>query len=428
MPVLGYVAQMNVRVALMLGCGLAAGCVASSPEPSGATDGVGDSGGSSEADDGGTDGSTVVDTTSGSTGAGSSDTGTGCIGSCESTGNPDPTTSRPTQELDCHDGIDDDGDGAFDCLDDDCWNDDECAARSVRVATWNVLQLGAVGSPEHDQMIAVVRRIDADVLCLQEVGDDEDAALTGLADVAGYETVVVAPAQGATTGMIRNACLSRLPLAGSAVIDAEDISPDPSANDLTRPFVRLRLEVPAADRYLSIFAAHLKSGETSVDRFRRMVEAVRLGQAVEQEQAMFPNNAVVAFGDFNEVPDAPDDAFASVPGGLPLSYALGTDIALPLSYEPFAPMDDAGLARVHARVEDQPWTATYLPGLVRLDYIYQAGGEVVVAEAYEACEDDGVDDSPFGDVLPKAGEPLACGASADASDHRPVVAVLYFGQ
>ena len=48
-----------------------------------------------------------------------------------------------------------------------------------------------------------------------------------------------------------------------------------------------------------------------------------------------------------------------------------------------------------------------------------------MAETYEACEDDGVDDFPYGDVLPKLGEPLACGVSADASDHRPVVAVLY---
>jgi len=350
---------------------------------------------------------------------------TGCASSCESTGDGESTVDLPDAELDCHDGIDEDDDGRLDCVDSDCWEDQECAARYLRVATWNVRDVGEEGSLQHDQLIAVLERIDADVVCLQEVGDAEEEQLQAVALAAGYEHVVLAPAEGTPTGFIRNACLSRIEPAGADVLYADDISTDASANDVTRPFVRLRLLVESADRYVTVIAAHLKSGQDDVDRFRRMVESIRLGQVVEAERDIFPNNAILVIGDLNETPQPDEQTFDELPGGLPLAYELGSDIALPLTYEPFAPLEDATLERVHARVEDTPWTETYLPGLVRLDYIYEDAGEVAVAETYEACEDDGVDDFPYGDVLPKLGEPLACGVSADASDHRPVVAVLY---
>lgn len=410
------------RRTLVLASGLLVGCpAASDPEPA-----VGD-GDTTTSGQASTDGD---DTTTGVVGSSDSESDssgstTGCVSGCESTDDGESTEDIPDAELDCHDGIDEDDDDRLDCVDSDCWEDRECAARYLRVATWNVRDVGEPGELQHDQLVAVIQRLDADVLCLQEVGDSEQGALEAVAAATGYEHVVVAPAEGTTTGFIRNACLSRIEPAGADVLYADDVSPDGSANDLTRPFVRLRLLVESADRYVTIIAAHLKSGEDDVDRFRRMVEAIRLGQAVEAERAIFPDNAIVAFGDFNETPLPGEQTFTDLPDGLPLSYELGNDIALPLSYEPFAPLDDAALERVHARVEDTPWTDTYLPGLVRLDYIYEDAGDVAVAEVYEACEDDGVDDFPYGDVLPKVGKPLACGVSADASDHRPVVAVFY---
>ena len=418
------------RTALVLASGLLSGCpAAADPDPAA----EGGSSTTAEQQDGGDD----VQTSSSSgdsagsgadgdsTSATTTDSTTGCATDCDSIGDGESTADLPDAELDCHDGIDEDDDDRLDCVDSDCWEDRECAARFLRVATWNVRDVGEVGTLQHDQLIAVIQRIDADVLCLQEVGDAEQSALQAVATVTGYDHVVLAPAEGTPTGFIRNACLSRIEPAAADILYADDLSSDVSANDLTRPFVRLRLLVEPADRYVTVLAAHLKSGQEDVDRFRRMVEAIRLGQAVEAERDLFPNNAIVAFGDLNETPNPDEQTFTELPDDLPLSYVLGDDIDLPLSYEPFAPLEDAALERVHARVEDTPWTSTYLPGLVRLDYIYEDAGDLAVAEVYEACEDDGEDDFPYGDVLPKVGEPLPCGVSADASDHRPVVAVFY---
>ncbi|MEM6989206.1 MAG: endonuclease/exonuclease/phosphatase family protein [Myxococcota bacterium] len=413
---------MMRRRTVMLACGLTAACVRTdADEPAAGEASTGDV---QPVDDGSSTGLPAADTTTSASSDGALETSDGCAEPCGSS-DGDSDDGGPTVESQCHDRVDEDGDGVTDCFDSDCWGDTECDAAFLRVATWNVRGLGEVGATEYTQLVAVVQRIDADVLCLQEVGDAEGEALDALAAATGYETVVVGPALGAATGMIRNACLSRVDVAGSAIVGAADISSDPTANDVTRAFLRLRINLQPSDRYVSVFAAHLKSGEEEVDRFRRMVEATRLAQAVEQERDTFPGNAIVVLGDFNEVPDPPASTFASLPAGLPFSYSLGDDIDLPLDYDPFAPLESASLLRTHAHVEDAPWTATYLPGLVRLDYIYQDLDTVVVAEVYEACEDDGVDDAPLGDVLPKAGEALRCGASADASDHRPVVAVFH---
>jgi hypothetical protein len=45
----------------------------------------------------------------------------------------------------------------------------------------------------------------------------------------------------------------------------------------------------------------------------------------------------------------------------------------------------------------------------------------VAAEVYESCRDDGVDDPDLPGPIAKAGAPLGCGVSDDASDHDPVV-------
>jgi endonuclease/exonuclease/phosphatase family metal-dependent hydrolase len=347
-----------------------------------------------------------------------------CATAGESTGDSDPL---PPDELACDDDLDDDGDGRTDCFDDDCWTQAMCTDRFVRVATWNVRQIGSVASPEHDALLAVLARIDADIVCLQEVGDEEGAALDAVAQALGYAYVAAAPPSGGMGGMIRTACLSRHEIVQWDALEAADLSSDPFAADLSRAILRVRVRLEAVDRYLTVLSAHLKADVTDTDRFRRMVESIRLGSAIALEREIYPGNAIVALGDFNEELEHPQGiVFDAPPADLPLSYELGNDIAFPLPYVPFQPLEDEAVVVVDARVEDTAFRDTYLPGLVRLDYIYQDAAEVVVSEVYEACEDDGVDGNPDGDRMPKAGDPLPCGTNGDASDHRPVVAVFFF--
>jgi len=311
---------------------------------------------------------------------------------------------------------------SLDCTNPDCADEPLCMSETLRIATWNTLRIGPVGSDEYEALLAIVLRLDADVLCLQEVGEGEEPQLQALADAAGYGEGLLAPASGPAGAGIANACMSRLPTLDAAYLWSNWISSDSSARDLTRPFVRLRLYHPGAERYISVLSGHLKAGTDDVDRFRRMVESIRLGQAANAERDEYPGNSVVVLGDLNERPNPAASTFTGLPSGLPSFYTLGNDIGFPMTYAPEEPLLAAGLARVEARWEDGSEEDTFIPVPSRLDYIYVSNEDPLVAsEVYEACQDDGVDADPTGDVFTKAGEPLQCGLSEMASDHRPVV-------
>ena len=349
-------------------------------------------------------------------------------GGCTS-GGPE-TGGSPQEELDCSDGQDEDFDGEADCFDSDCWDDAPCRDRILRVGTFNVREVGPADTPAYDMLERVVSRLDADVLCLQEVGDTEQAVLQQLADNTGYPHVASAAPGGPSAGMIRSACLSRYELTDIAELGSDDLSTDSLASDMARTLLRVRFRAEPLGRWVTLVTAHLKAGVEEPDRFRRMVEFVRLRQALELEEQTFPDNVVIALGDLNEVPDAPTgESWASVPMPVPFSFQLGSDISLPLTYDPFAQLEGLGFEHALARVEDSSFTDTYLPELILLDYVYfnpSDGLVPLVAEAYESCEDDGVDQPPLGDRMPKAGDPLPCGTNGDASDHRPVVIDFYF--
>ncbi|MEM6996910.1 MAG: endonuclease/exonuclease/phosphatase family protein, partial [Myxococcota bacterium] len=305
-----------------------------------------------------------------------------------------------------------------------CPGDPACAETVLRFATWNTLRVGPVGSAEYEALLAIVLRLDADVLCLQEVGEGEEPQLQALATAAGYHDGILTPASGPPGIGIANACMSRLDTLDAAYLWSDWISSDATARDLTRPFVRLRIRDDATGRYVSVLSGHLKAGTDDVDRFRRMVEFIRLGQAATAERDDFPGNAVVVLGDFNETPNPQSSTFSSLPSDLPSFYNLGNDIALPLTYAPAEPLQAAGLTRVEARWEDGTEEDTFIPFANRLDYIYVSDEEVLASEVYEACRDDGIDAEPVGDVLDKVGAPLDCGLSEVASDHRPVIVEL----
>ncbi len=320
----------------------------------------------------------------------------------------------------CDDRVDNDGDDATDCEDPDCAA--FCGDAVLRVATWNILRVGPEGSESFEALAAIVRRIDADVLCLQEVGEGEEGPLQALAESGGYGHGLLAPASGPDGSGIANACMSKTPVVDAAYLWSNWISSDDDARDLTRPFVRLRMQVPGSSRYVSVVTAHLKAGQGEVDRFRRMVESFRLGQVAQGEFSEYPNNAVVILGDLNDGDSPTPGTFSSLPVGLPSFYELGSDITLPFDYAPSQPLLDAGLQEADARWEDSSANETFIPFSSRLDYVYVGGADIIASEVYEACQDDG------SGGIEKAGEPVDCGLSEVASDHRPVVVDIRIAQ
>ncbi len=298
----------------------------------------------------------------------------------------------------------------------------ECQETPLRVATFNAQEVGFSGTDQFEGLTFTMARIGADVFCVQEVLFTEWSLLEQAAEAAGYDFVVQANGSPAIGGDISNACVARVPIGLFGSFSGEDISTDNNANDVGRDLLAIRAQV-APGCFAGVITVHLKSGGDYIDLFRRQVEVERLVQVIEAYSAERPDDPIIVAGDFNEQLD--DDALGTtlsdVPSGLPDSYRLGNDIQLPLTYHPFARLGDLGFNLVDATWEDSDRTETW-NFVTRLDYIMYGQAEFVGAEVYNACEDNGVDDAPQGNWLPKEGDALPCGASEVTSDHLPVFA------
>ncbi len=308
----------------------------------------------------------------------------------------------------------------------------ECNGTTLRVASYNVQAVGFVDSDQWNSLGEVLRRMDADVICIEELEDGETGPLRELTMALGYGEPVQADTSPGIGGELRNACLGRVPLERIESFTASDLSSDPQANDLGRDIIAVRASKDGCE--VNVLAIHAKSGQESIDWFRRQVEYVRLVQAIDAVRAEYPDDPIVVMGDFNESIDDPaiGTVFDAPPVGLPQSYQLGDDIEFPLEYAPFTTVASTGLAIVDATQEDSEyrntWSAFEAGDGVRLDYVWVPdGGDGLAVDGtvvFNPCFDDGVDAAPEGAWLPLAGEPVPCFVGPAASDHLPILADL----
>jgi hypothetical protein len=330
------------------------------------------------------------------------------------------------------------------------------AGEVLRLCTYNVLRLDH-GTAEYTALVAMVRRVDPDVLCVQEIWNDAgDLAFVDdfAADIGLPFFAVAGP--GGTASDPRVATFSRYPFCEVESWTAAELSGDSGANDLVRELLEVRLAVPSVCGpaagvccgNLVVINAHLKAGSnTDIDRFRRAVELrYRLVPLSALALSDCPGATVVVAGDLNEpgLLSAPPVVFSAVPPGAPGSYQLGQDVVLPFSYDPDALLAAAGGSGVSFELVDAAWEdapslkATFPSSGGRLDYLWISSGPaagslstpvfaepVSSSEVYHSAVDNGVDDGPFGQLARKYGSgPLAAGTAASASDHLPVFADL----
>ena len=305
-------------------------------------------------------------------------------------------------------------------------------AADLRVATFNIgatfgetffiYGLGAPGTPDHETVRETLARIDADVVALQEIhpadlqGSPND--LQALAAALGYPHIHVASISNAIDSTFRVAFISRFPFIQSA-----DVNSPQGARELTRRHPAVRVDVPGVDHDPLLISLHLKAGTARTDRFRRAIEMRRLTEHLTSNGVADDDNFVI-LGDFNS--SSVQAVFDELPTGLPSTYVLGSDITFPVTYfvNPVHYFIQPGAVRVDARQLDGSAstfdTSTF--GGPALDLILVSPGIAArdfAAEIYNSTLDVSNDVG-----LPKFGEPLAAGTSAQASDHYAVFADL----
>ena len=301
-------------------------------------------------------------------------------------------------------------------------------AVGLRVATYNIgahfvgsapdYSLGDPGTIDHESVKAVLDRMDADVVALEEIasadvsGNPDD--LDALAASLGYSYIYVAPTSGGTgysapiDNTLRVVFLSRFPFITSGAVTSPT-----GAREMTRLMPAVKVDVPGTANDPVMIAAHLKSGTATDDRFRRAVEMKRLTGYLSSHGLTNDDNYII-MGDFNF--SSINTTFTTVPSGVPASYDLGDDITLPITYStnPLAYFSTPGVTRLDPRqVNGSAVTFPTSSSTIDLFLVSPAiAGRQYATEVYNSALD-----SSVGGGLPKAGSAPASGTSADASDH-----------
>jgi endonuclease/exonuclease/phosphatase family metal-dependent hydrolase len=316
------------------------------------------------------------------------------------------------------------------------------AAVEVRVATFNVgaqftensqgifypeFGLGAAGTPDHESVKAVLARIDADVVALQEIDSADSAGSPNdvqlLAAALGYPHVYIAP-NGGSGGLVapfdsdlRVAVLSRHPFLSTTAVRSPA-----GARELTRLHAAVKVDVPGTTQDPWVLTGHMKPGG-SEDRFRRAVEMKRLADHLAVLGLTEQDNYILT-GDFNLSPLYGSTTYSSLPSGLPGTYDLGEDYPLPIRYstDPLDYFSTPGVVRLDPRQLNGS-AVTFSGGAgYTLDLMLVSpalAARQVDAEVYNSALD-----GPSAGGLPKAGSPPASGTSLAASDHYAVFADL----
>ena len=292
------------------------------------------------------------------------------------------------------------------------------AQTHVRVATWNIQDVGPRGSDEYTATLAILDRIGADVVGINEFneigGTNAEENFYNLADDAGYPFTVL-PATN-PFGSLRNALLSKYPFVAVTIHTSEGLSGDPGAKDITRLIIEVEIDLGADARVLTIAIEHWKAASGNNNEFRRAVESIRMAQVVGD--LVSDQDAYVLMGDVNEelenVPLRPNP-FRSLPRGLPQSFSLGADLQAILKADgivndPFHHIVDTAQTSLLDAQQLDGNDATFPASGRRIDDVFVSCALADLeppAEVYDSA-DEGL---PGG--LPKYGEPPPPNASAD---------------
>ena len=338
------------------------------------------------------------------------------------------------------------------------------AARAVdvRIATMNLCNLKDSKPVPFASFSNIVKRVQPDILAIQEVSSSQEAALTALFATMPkplpHRAFMPAPGTGRTTASgDKVAIFSAWPIAAAAIV--KENYHDPDAVEFMRWPIHAKIEVPGALNPLHVITLHAAAGTVNNPRrILRDLEARRVREYIEGHILGKDENDVeyVVLGDFNDSApgrlDTPSEAATFQPAsftyaqfhnyetnksgkegssfGKEGNFVLGADhpwhsnnadrASFKMDYRPY-PTERVGDARPVDAFQTGSatnWT-TELDGKVyRLDYILFSP-EILAssygpprAEVYHSAGD-----SPASPGLRKPGELPDSSSSTNASDH-----------
>lgn len=260
----------------------------------------------------------------------------------------------------------------------------------LRVATWNVWWRFGPWQERQPAIAETLRRLDADVIALQEVWDTSagDGQTASLADALGYHHVF-APGFDAGDALFGNAVLSRWPIAARAI---RSLPTTPTTEEFR---VALRVDVDGPRGRFEVYTTHLnwRYDESHVrqEQVRALCEFV-----AESNERSYPP---ILCGDFNAEPDSEELRMLTGRAAVPVPRLVFIDA-----------WDVGGDGPGYTWCNDNPFAVGDLEADRRIDYVLvgwrKARGAGHVVDACVAAVD------PVDGVYP--------------SDHYAVVAELRY--
>ncbi|MBR3583614.1 MAG: lamin tail domain-containing protein [Kiritimatiellae bacterium] len=182
------------------------------------------------------------------------------------------------------------------------------AARAVdvRIATMNLCNLSKGGDATLGAFSNIVKRVQPDVLALQEVSSSQEAVLTALFATMPkplpYRAFMQNPGTGRTTASgDKVAVFSVWPITAADIV--KENYHDPDAVEFMRWPIHAKIEVPGALNPLHVVTLHSAATTVSIPlRIHRGLEARRVREFVEERILGADENDVeyVVLGDFND--------------------------------------------------------------------------------------------------------------------------------
>ena len=322
----------------------------------------------------------------------------------------------------------------------------------VRIADFNVAfgldtndDRGTTNDVDYVAVSNILRRVQPDVVCFQELYADEDMqAWIALAAQLGYPYYAMSSG-GSLDNSMRTGIWSKYPITDTDLI--KETYYDPAAVEIMRWPIVAKIEVPGALYPLFVASTHNKAGTTTKSaRLQRAFEIRRIVQYFNRLVATNPveNVQYAIMGDFNDdISLTQNDSFDltyyqsvySSLGNSTASFNDGSDVpwntnaswTLPYSKYPTERLaSSAGMGWINPAHTgtNLTWTHYYETesGRYRLDYILFS--EEIMNSAYGAPTGE-VYDAEFdgaGVGLYKPGPVPPSSTSYDASDHRMVFA------
>jgi endonuclease/exonuclease/phosphatase family metal-dependent hydrolase len=175
------------------------------------------------------------------------------------------------------------------------------SAPQLKVVTWNIERGSA-----YDDIVSVLRRVDADVLLLQEVDRDcrrsnyrdvarELARALAMNWVAAGEFQEIGEARGRIPAMTGQAILSRFPIEDASVLRFTSQDRLRWSFNPAQPRRGGRMALKARTAGIVVYDTHIESGGNRRLQQQQMAEIV-------SDQAKLGEHAVLIGGDFNNGP------------------------------------------------------------------------------------------------------------------------------